>query len=199
VASATIRLSGITTPAMASLIPKPAVREAVAVVRERREGGHRCRFLGARVALLLDWKTFSSSRGPILEIIKAGVEIPPGTLLMEDPPAHDIHRGLLARVFTPRRVLALEPQIRALCHRALDRLAGARRFDLMAEFANEVPMRVIGMLLGIPEQDQQAVRDRADANLRTEGSRCGSPSGRFRTRTISRSTSIGVPSIRPTI
>ncbi|MEU4435592.1 hypothetical protein AB0F65_33380, partial [Nocardia rhamnosiphila] len=34
------------------------------------------------------------SRGPILEIIKAGVEIPPGTLLMEDPPAHDIHRGL---------------------------------------------------------------------------------------------------------
>ncbi|MEU1951715.1 cytochrome P450 [Nocardia rhamnosiphila] len=117
---------------------------------------------------LLDWKSFSSSRGPILEIIKAGVEIPPGTLLMEDPPAHDIHRGLLARVFTPRRVLALEPQIRALCHRALDRLAGAGRFDLMAEFANEVPMRVIGMLLGIPEQDQQAVRDRADANLRTE-------------------------------
>lgn len=117
---------------------------------------------------LLDWKTFSSSRGPILEIIKSGVEIPPGTLLMEDPPAHDIHRGLLARVFTPRRVLALEPQIRALCHRSLDRLAGAGRFDLMAEFANEVPMRVIGMLLGIPEQDQQAVRDRADANLRTE-------------------------------
>ncbi|MEU4314540.1 cytochrome P450 [Nocardia sp. NPDC024068] len=117
---------------------------------------------------LLDWQTFSSARGPILEIIKSGVEIPPGTLLMEDPPAHDIHRALLARVFTPRRVLALEPQIRALCTRALDRLTGAHEFDLMTAFANEVPMRVIGMLLGIPEADQQAVRDRADANLRTE-------------------------------
>ncbi|WP_067682748.1 cytochrome P450 [Nocardia miyunensis] len=117
---------------------------------------------------LLDWQTFSSSRGPILEIIKAGIEIPPGTLLMEDPPAHDIHRSLLVRVFTPRRVLSLEPQIRQMCTRSLERLAGLDHFDLMTEFANEVPMRVIGMLLGIPEADQQAVRDRADANLRTE-------------------------------
>ena len=34
-----------------------------------------------------------------------------------------------------------------------------------------MPMRVIGMLLGIPEQDQEAVRDQADANLRTEAGR----------------------------
>ena len=31
-----------------------------------------------------------------------------------------------------------------------------------------LPMRVIGMLLGIPEQDQVAVRNKTDANLRTE-------------------------------
>jgi cytochrome P450 len=117
---------------------------------------------------LTDWKTFSSARGPILEVIKANIEIPPGTLLMEDPPAHDIHRGLLSRVFTPRRVLALEPQIRDFCTRSLDRLIGARSFDLMADFANEVPMRVIGMLLGIPEADQPTIRARADAKLRTE-------------------------------
>jgi len=117
---------------------------------------------------LADWKTFSSSRGPILEIIKAGIEIPSGTLLMEDPPAHDLHRALLARVFTPRRISSLEPQIRALCTRSLDRLAGAGSFDFMTDFANEVPMRVIGMLLGIPEPDQEAIRERTDANLRTE-------------------------------
>src|SRR4051794_38429957 len=117
---------------------------------------------------LTDWRTFSSSRGPILEIIKANIQIPPGTLLMEDPPAHDIHRSLLARVFTPRRVASIEPQVRDFCIRSLDRLADAQQFDLMTEFANEVPMRVIGMLLGIPEADQQTVRDRADAKLRTE-------------------------------
>jgi cytochrome P450 len=116
---------------------------------------------------LTDWKTFSSSRGPILEVIKANIQIPPGTLLMEDPPAHDIHRSLLARVFTPRRVASIEPQIRDFCTRCLDRLVGVESFDLMTEFANEVPMRVIGMLLGVPEADQPAIRERADAKLRT--------------------------------
>src|SRR4051812_31699376 len=112
---------------------------------------------------LTDWKTFSSSRGPILEVIKANVEIPPGTLLMEDPPTHDINRGLLSRVFTPRRVSSLEPQIRDFCTRSLDRLVDVDSFDLMAEFANEIPMRVIGMLLGIPEADQPTIRARSDA------------------------------------
>jgi cytochrome P450 len=117
---------------------------------------------------LTDWRTFSSSRGPILEVIKANIQIPPGTLLMEDPPAHDIHRSLLARVFTPRRVASIEPQIRDFCTRCLDRLVGVEKFELMTEFANEVPMRVIGMLLGIPEADQPTIRARADAKLRTE-------------------------------
>jgi len=117
---------------------------------------------------LIDWQTFSSARGPVLEIIKANVAIPPGTLLMEDPPIHDIHRGLLARVFTPRRVASIEPQIREFCDRCLARLAGREHFDVMAEFANEVPMRVIGMMLGIPEDDQPAIRARADAKLRTQ-------------------------------
>lgn len=117
---------------------------------------------------LKDWATYSSARGPILEVIKANVEIPPGTLLMEDPPIHDLHRSLLSRVFTPRRVADLEPEIREYCIRCLDRLVGASGFDVMAEFATEVPMRVIGMLLGIPEADQVKVRQRADAKLRTK-------------------------------
>ena len=117
---------------------------------------------------LVDWGTYSSAKGPILEIIKSGIEIPPGTLLMEDPPIHDIHRKLLARVFTPRRVMALEPEIRKLCVWYLDQLRDTDSFDVMTAFANEVPMRVIGMLLGIPEADQPTVRERADAKLRTE-------------------------------
>ena len=117
---------------------------------------------------LTDWRTFSSARGPILEVIKANVQIPPGTLLMEDPPVHDIHRSLLGRVFTPRRVAAIEPQVRDFCTRCLDRLVGVEGFDVMNDFANEVPMRVIGMLLGIPEADQLTIRKRADAKLRTE-------------------------------
>src|SRR3546814_10002328 len=78
-----------------------------------------------------------------------------------------MHRGLLSRVFTPRRMAALEDQVRAFCARSLDPLVGADRFDIIAELATVMPMRVIGMLLGIPEQDQVAVRNKTDDNLRT--------------------------------
>jgi cytochrome P450 len=117
---------------------------------------------------LKDRETFISGRGGVLELIKSGIDIPPGTVIFEDPPTHTIHRGLLSRMFTPRKVAALEPQIRRFCADALDPLVGAERFDLIADFAALMPMRVIGMLLGIPEQDQEAIRDQTDENLRTE-------------------------------
>jgi len=117
---------------------------------------------------LIDRETYISGRGAILELIKANITIPPGVLLFEDPPVHTVHRGLLSRVFTPRKVAALEPKIREFCVRSLDLLIGAKGFDLVADLGAQMPMRVIGMLLGIPEQDQEAVRDSVDATLRTE-------------------------------
>ncbi len=117
---------------------------------------------------LIDWRTFSNTHSDILDIIKAGIELPPGVLLFEDPPLHTVHRKLLSRVFTPRRMEELEDQVRAYCVACLDPLVGESRFDIVAELSREMPMRVIGMLLGIPEQDQIAVRENTDANLRTE-------------------------------
>jgi cytochrome P450 len=116
----------------------------------------------------LDPKTFISGRGGIIELIRANVEMPSGVLIFEDPPVHTIHRRLMSRVFSPNRVAALEPQIREFCARCLDPLVGAEEFDLIADLGAQMPMRVIGMLLGIPDRDQEAVRDRVDANLRTD-------------------------------
>ena len=124
---------------------------------------------------LVDWESYSSARGSVLEIIRAGVKIPPGSILFEDPPLHDAHRALLARVFTPRRISALEPQIRAYCAQTLDPLVGTDRIDFITDLGAQMPMRVIGMLLGIPEDDQEAIRDQIDAGLSLEG-REGSPS-----------------------
>jgi cytochrome P450 len=115
-----------------------------------------------------DPTTFISSRGGILELIKAEMQMPPGTLIFEDPPIHTTHRRLLSRVFTPRRVAELEPKIRDFCARSLDPLVGGGGFDFVADLGAQMPMRVISMLLGIPEPDQEAVRDRVDANLRTK-------------------------------
>jgi len=116
-------------------------------------------------AAFKDWDTYRSGQGSTLDSIKAGYEIPPGIVLMEDPPVHDVHRGLMSRVFTPRRMNALEDQVRAFCSRSLDPLVGSGGFDFVADLGAEMPMRTIGMLLGIPEEDQVAIRKRLDEGL----------------------------------
>jgi len=62
---------------------------------------------------------------------------------------------------------ALEDQVREYCIGILDPLVGSGGFDVITELASVMPMRVIGMLLGIPEDDQIAVREKTDADLRT--------------------------------
>jgi len=114
----------------------------------------------------LDWESYVSSKGTVLELIKSGMELPPGSIIFEDPPAHNIHRRLLSRVFTPRNVNDLEPKVREFCARSLDPLVGSGGFDFIEDLGAQMPMRTIGMLLGIPEQDQEAIRDQIDHGLR---------------------------------
>ena len=117
---------------------------------------------------VIDHDTYSSARGVILELIKANLEIPSGMLIFEDPPIHDVHRKLLSRMFTPRKIVALEPMIRDYCAQLLDPLVGSGRFDFVKDLGAIMPMKVISMLLGIPEDDQEFIRDRGNAQLRTE-------------------------------
>jgi cytochrome P450 len=105
-----------------------------------------------------DCRTYISGKGA-LGMINSGMEIPPGFILFEDPPMHDIHRGLLSRVFTPRKMNAIEPKVRKFCAESLDPLVGSGSFDFVRDLGAEMPMRTIGMLLGIPEEDQRAIRD----------------------------------------
>ncbi|HEY1828999.1 MAG TPA: cytochrome P450 [Acidimicrobiales bacterium] len=117
---------------------------------------------------LVDWQTYSSAKGSVLEIIRAAIEMPPGMFIFEDPPDHDLHRGLLSRVFTPRRMAAIEPQVRAFAARTLDPLVGMGGFDFIADLGAELPMRTIGMLLGIPEENQVGIREHIDEGLRLQ-------------------------------
>jgi cytochrome P450 len=114
---------------------------------------------------LVDWRTYSSARGTVLELLKADIDVPPGSIIFEDPPTHELHRGLLSRVFTPRRIAAIEPKIREFCATTLDPLVGSGGFDFIHDLGAFMPMRTIGMLLGIPEEDQEALRDVIDKGL----------------------------------
>ena len=117
---------------------------------------------------LVDWRTYSSAKGTLLELIKADMEMPPGSIIFDDPPTHDLHRSLLSRVFTPKKMAAIEPKVREFCARSLDPLVGSGGFDFIADLGAQMPMRTIGMHLGIPEEDQEAIRDRIDDGLRLE-------------------------------
>jgi cytochrome P450 len=117
---------------------------------------------------LVDHETFSSARGAIIELIKANIDIPSGALIFEDPPIHTVHRKLLSRMFTPRKINALEPKIREFCAQSLDPLVGSGRVDFIKDFGAIMPMRVISALLGIPEDDQEMIRDHGNDQLRTE-------------------------------
>jgi cytochrome P450 len=120
---------------------------------------------------LPNWETYRSGRGTTADILFSRIEVPPGILLFEDPPLHDLHRRLLSRVFTPRLMLAVESLVRGFCERALDPLIGAGGFDFIAHLGAMMPMRTIGYLLGIPEQDQEAILDTTVALIETpEGS-----------------------------
>ncbi|WP_029112583.1 cytochrome P450 [Mycobacterium sp. URHB0044] len=114
---------------------------------------------------LPDWQTYRSGHGTTADILFSGIEVPPGILLFEDPPLHDLHRRLLSRVFTPRRMLAVEDLVREFCSRALDPLRDADGFDFVTDLGAFMPMRTIGYLLGIPEEGQQQIRDLNDESI----------------------------------
>ena len=144
---------------------------------------------------LVDQETFSSARGSVLEFIKADIEIPPGVVIFEDPPQHTVHRGLLSAVFTPKKMHALGAEGPRVLRPALDPLVGAGRFDFVADLGAQMPMRTIGMLLGVPETDQEEARNRADASLAHRSRPAdGRRGGEHRARaTSSPSSSTGAP------
>jgi cytochrome P450 len=114
---------------------------------------------------LMNFDTYRSGRGTTIDIIMSGIEVPPGIILFEDPPLHDLHRHVLSKVFTPRRMEAIEPLTRDFCVRSLDPLVGSGGFDFIENLGATVPMRTIGYLLGIPEHNQEEIRDRGGRQL----------------------------------
>jgi len=115
------------------------------------------------VAGLLDWHTYSSARGTVLEVIQPGPITEAeragngdlGMMIFTDPPSHDIARKIVNRSFTPRAVASVEERLRRLCRELLDPLCERGHFDYLGDYAARLPPMVIGQLLGVPESDQE--------------------------------------------
>jgi cytochrome P450 len=89
------------------------------------------------------------------------------SMLDRDPPDHTRLRGLVAKVFTPRSVAALEPYVTELVDTSLDRLADAGTADLIETVAFPIPFAVISRMLGIPETDHARIRELSGLLVRT--------------------------------
>ncbi len=80
------------------------------------------------------------------------------SLVFNDPPVHTRVRKLLAPVFTPRALKAIEPRIEALVDRLLDHAARSGVIDVIDDFAAAIPMQLIGDLLGVPQGERGPLR-----------------------------------------
>jgi cytochrome P450 len=112
----------------------------------------------------LDWKTYSSTLGPTLEN-RGQIPGEMFSIIGMDPPRHTRLRNIASRGFTPRRIAALESEVRQLAVRYLDELQGARGIDIQQAFSVKLPMDVISVLLGIPEADRDWYRHTVDKGL----------------------------------
>ena len=125
------------------------------------------------LAILRDPATFSSEnaqspfrpRPPAVErILGSGLTVKSG-LLGRQPPDHTRLRSFINKAFTPRRAAVLEPQIREIAVRMIDRMAPSGRGDWVADLAYDLPALVIFLLLGIPEADVPNVKAWAQSRV----------------------------------
>ena len=115
--------------------------------------------------LLSDTEHFISSKGETFDVIRGGTTSPPGLFVNEDAPQHTRHRAIVSILFTPRAISALEPRAREFCSTTLDSLIGSGRLDFVRDIGAQIPMRMVGNLVGIPEKDQIRLRDQIEGGL----------------------------------
>ena len=122
------------------------------------------------LAVLKDDETFSSRnalrsspREPlpeVREVLARGWPQMP-IIVDSDPPLHGRIRRPITKAFTPRRVAELAPRIEAIARELLDGFAADGEADVVERFAWPLPLRVMGDLIGVPEQDLHWLHERS--------------------------------------
>ncbi|CAN5422952.1 cytochrome P450 [soil metagenome] len=118
-------------------------------------------------AALKDTQTYSSSHGTVLEIMSER-QFDGGMMIFADPPDHTRLRSMVSRVFTVRRMAALEQRVGETCDELLAPWTPGHDFDFVQDFAAQLPSVVIAELLGVPDSDREWVREQIDISFHIE-------------------------------
>ena len=127
-------------------------------MRKRCPIAHTERFMGVYFpsryedvrAVAYDTDHFSSRRVVVRETPPPRIPAPPIT---SDPPEHRPARMVLLPPFTPDAMKKLEPRARTLCNELIDKFIARGTADAAVEYAQEIPVRLIAHMLGLPESD----------------------------------------------
>jgi len=111
------------------------------------------------VAVERDPTTFSSSQGGAYPMTNQNPRSAEARthLMMSDPPQHSRLRRAAAKGFSPRVVANFEPWVREIVREVLDCVEGKQEFDYVIEFARTIPGLVLARVLGIPDENRDAL------------------------------------------
>lgn len=90
---------------------------------------------------------------------KVANPVEPPAMVIVDPPAHTQYRQLVAQSFTPRAIDKLDTRVAEVTAELIDRLAGTRRPDLIADFAAVLPVAMIAEILGLSGESHAQLLD----------------------------------------
>lgn len=112
-----------------------------------------------------DHETFTSSLGIRLEEMSPEETAARSTMMEQDPPNHTRLRRLVSKGFTRRKVESYEDQIRELAAEVVDKAVGLGDFDFVTEVATQLPMKMLGKLMGTPDEDGDHLVELGDSLL----------------------------------
>jgi cytochrome P450 len=115
------------------------------------------------MALNLDNAWMSSAQGIRMEDQTYEEYLARRTFQEIDPPDHTRVRKLVAKAFSQPVVLQFESQIRSLCDDILSKAFESKEFDAVSQIARQLPMRILGQIMGTPDEDLNWLVEKGDA------------------------------------
>ncbi|WP_322866247.1 cytochrome P450 [Aquicoccus sp. G2-2] len=106
---------------------------------------------------------FSSARGIRMEDQSYEEYLARATFQETDPPEHMQTRIKLAKAFSKQVIAQFESEIRSICNGIFDQALEQDSFDATHALARPLPMRMLGRILGVPDEDLPWLVEKGDA------------------------------------
>ena len=110
-----------------------------------------------------NFAVFSSARGIRMEDQTYEEYLARRTFQETDPPEHMQTRIKVARAFSKGVIDQFEAEIRTLCTEILDEALQSHEFDATRTIARQLPMRMLGRIIGTPDADLPWLVEKGDA------------------------------------